>query len=187
MTGQGSYKSSLQETMVRYQRLRRLAHEFAEEHFKGLAIRLRDITYSDAVEADKWRDGWCDPQKKPSWEWTRLYNDYKTNAGTKRFDAALIANGKLCALCYGVPTSTKLTLKIHGIARNPVNNPLEGNVLEIMLYTADAYARILKCKEIWLVDPMNEILTQKYQEFGYAPVKNSSGITTHLRIEVHYA
>lgn len=187
MAGQGSQKATLQDTMLRYQRLRRLAHEFAEERFKELAIRLRDITYSDAIEADKWRFEWRDPLKKPSWEWARLYNDYKTNAGAKRFDVALLANGELCALCYGVPTSTKLTLKIHGIARNPVNNPLAGNVLEIMLYTADAYARILKCKEIWLVEPMNEMLTQKYQEFGYTPVKNSAGITTHLRIEVHYA
>jgi hypothetical protein len=180
LTGQGSHKATLQETMARYQKLRRLAHEFTVEKFKEFKVQLRDINYSDAVEADKWGKEWDNPKKVPNWEWTRLYNEYHTNAGAKRFDMALLTNGILCALCYGVPTSTKLTLKIHSIARKPKENPLEGRVLDI------AYARILKCKEIWIIQPMNEDLVRTYQRHGYTPCKDRFGVTTHLTLQVTY-
>ncbi|MEN9866340.1 MAG: hypothetical protein RL748_1930 [Pseudomonadota bacterium] len=183
---QEKHQGTIHETMVRYQRFRRLAHQFTEEKFKSHSIQLRDINYSDAVAADEWRREWADPQKTPNWEWTRLYNEYHTNAGAKRFDVALLTNGALYALCYGVPTSTKLTLKIHGIARNPTANPLEGHTLEIILFCATVYARILKCKEIWLCQPMNEALVRTYQKHGYTPCKDHTGVVTHLTLQVNY-
>lgn len=85
-----------------------------------------------------------------------------------------------------MPTSSKLTLRIHGIARNPLNNPLAGKVLDIMLFSANAYARILKCKEIWIIDPMNEILVNQYQKFGYMPFRDRAGVATHLTMKVRY-
>ena len=186
MTGQGSQKVTLQETISRYQQLRRAAHQFAEEEFKHFGIQLRDINYSDAVKGDAWRSQWGDQQKVPSWSWTDMYNDYRSNAGAKRFDAALIVNGGLCGLCYGVPTKEKITLRIHGISRKPTNNPIAGNVFRIMIFAAIAYARILKCKEIWIVQPMNAYLVSMYQKSGFTPCIDRSGITTHLTMVVNY-
>jgi hypothetical protein len=42
----------------------------------------------------------------------------------------------LCAFCYGIPTKTKLTLKVHTLEWKPTDNPLAGNVLRIILFSA---------------------------------------------------
>lgn len=186
MTGAGYNKNSFHEAKSHYRELRRVAHDFTEEEYSCYTIKLREISYSDAVEADKWSDYWDDSQKIPSWDWVRMYHDYQSNSGVKRFDAALMMNGVLCAMCYGVPSAGKLTLKLHAISRKPNNNPLEGKVLTIMLFAADAYARILGCTELWICNPMNERLVDVYEKSGYTANRNRLGITTHLSLRLSY-
>jgi hypothetical protein len=175
----------MRDTKERYRSLRCAAHRFSMEQFKHDFIEIRDIGYSDAVHADKWRSESVDRQEMPAWSWERMYKEYQSNAGIKRYEAALIANGVLCALCYGVPTGSKLTLRLHGIAMKPTNNPLAGKILDILLLSANAYARILKCKEIGIFDPMNETVARQYQKFAYTPRRDRCWLTTHLTMPVN--
>jgi hypothetical protein len=102
----------------------------------------------------------------------------------KRFDVAVSAQGKLCALCYGVPSRKKLILKLHALSRLPIHNPLEGKVLSIVLFAADAYARLIDAEEMWLCNPMNEKLVNVYERAGFIPHRNNLGITTHLSLRL---
>lgn len=177
---------SFHETISHYQQLRRAAHTFTEERFKDYAISMREITHADVVAADKWAANWADPKKKPDWQWCVLYQGYQSNTAIKRFDAAITVGGVLCALCYGIPTRAKLTLKIHTLARKPSNNPLGGQVRRMMLFAAFTYARLLDCKEIWLCNPMNEELVELYERAGYSASRNRFGKTTHLVMRLDY-
>jgi hypothetical protein len=175
---------TFKETVVHYGELRKVAHEFTEAEYRQFSVRLREIRYDDAVEADRWSALWDDAAKVPIWTWTRMYRDYHGNSGIKRFDAALDVNGKLCALCYGVPSRRKLILKLHAIARLPENNPLEGKVLTIMLFAADAYARLLDAEELWICNPMNDRLVSLYEGAGYSVNSDRSGVVTHLSLRL---
>lgn len=177
-------QNTLGETKQRYEKFRRIAHDFTEKEFINSNVKLREISHKDVVEADLWNNNWNESNKVATWEWKSMYADYRSNTGLKRFDTALVMNGQLCALCYGIPTKTKLTLKIHAISRNPLNNPLEGKVLEIVLFAANAYARILGADELWICNPMNSKLIEVYERSGYEVNKNKLNRTTHLSMRL---
>lgn len=113
-----------------------------------------------------------------------MYKDYQSNAGSKRFDIAFKVNGKICALCYGVPTKTKMVLKIHALERKPNQNPLQGQTLKIILFAAEAYATLLGSKELWLCNPMNQTLVGKYQKAGFDAHTDKAGYTSHLSLRI---
>lgn len=177
-------KRTFRETIKHYEDMRKVSHNFTEEEYRAYGVKLREIRYIDAVEADKWATQWDEVEKIPSWEWVKMYHDYHSNTGVKRFDTALYAQGKLCAVCYGMPSRKKLILKLHAIGRLPYNNPLEGKVLAIMLYAADSYARILDSEELWICNPMNSRLVSLYQSIGYMAHTNNLGVTTHLSLRL---
>lgn len=181
MNGSVSIKT-YQETIRHYQELRKVVYEFAEDEFRAFGAKFSEIAYRDAAEADKWR--WDDVNKTPIWEWTRMYRDYHSNSGAKRFDIAVRAHGKLCALCYGVPSRRKLVLKLHALSRLPNNNPLRGNILSMVLFAADAYARLIGSEEMWLCNPMNNHLVKLYESAGFTAHYNNIGTATHLSIRI---
>lgn len=181
-----SAHKTYKETIKYYEELRRLAHEFTEDEFKDYSVKLREIQYHNALEADRWSGRWSDTDKIPIWDWERMYHDYQSHSGVKRFDVALSMGGVLSALCYGVPSRRKLSLKLHAISRKPDNNPLQGKILTIILFAADAYARLLGCEELWICNPMNEKLVDVYQKYGYVANKNRMGTTTHLTMRLKY-
>ncbi len=183
---QSSVNRTYKETIRHYEDLRSVAHDFTEDEFKAYSVKLREIQYRDVVEADRWSDRWINSERIPTWNWERMYHDYRSNPGVKRFDVALSMNGVLSAICYGVPTRGKLTLKLHAISRKPDNNPLQGKVLTIILFAADAYARLLGCEELWICNPMNEKLIGLYKNAGYEANRNRLGVTTHLSMKLNY-
>ncbi len=169
---------------MKYQNLRRQVFEFTIKNFSSSNFLLREITYNDAMSADRWRMAWSEQHKRPTWSWVEMYN--RSRNLLKRFDIALIVNGEPVALCYGLPSKKKVLLKLHTLARRPNANPLAGHVLDVVLFAASAYASLLGCEEIWLVAPMNDILVEKYQAFGYTAQRNKTGKVTHLSIKVNY-
>jgi hypothetical protein len=171
------------ETISHYQELREAVYEFSESEFREFSAKFSEISYKDAVEADAWR--WNDINKIPIWEWTRMYHDYHTHSGVKRFDVAIRAQGKLCALCYGVPSRRKLILKLHALSRLPNDNPLGGKILSMVLFAADAYARLIDAQEMWLCNPMNDNLVKLYEGAGFTAHYNNIGLATHLSIRIN--
>lgn len=178
--------TSFIEAKERYAEFRELIYEMAEQEFAHLGIQCREISYSDAMQADAWSRQWKSREKTPIWEWVNQYQICQGKNSIKRFDLAVCANGNLQALCYGMPTKRKLTLKLHTLSRNPLNNPLTGEILKIVLSAAYDYAQLLNCKEIWLMEPMNEKLVTLYKKMGYDAQRNRFGLATHLSLEVLY-
>lgn len=175
---------SFQDTISYYKELRQAAHEFTEEEYKAHGVKLREISYKDTTDADQWSMRWPEAEKIKTWSWEKLYHDYHSNSGIKRFDCAVFTGGRLTALCYGVPSRGKLILKLHAIERAPLNNPLEGKALSILLFAADAYARLINANEMWICNPMNEKLTGLYERAGYTPHRNHKGEATHLTLRL---
>jgi hypothetical protein len=177
--GRGETKSDV---VAHYQRLRRFAYDKTEQEFAPLHVKLSEISYGDAVEADAWRSQWVDPERAPSWSWVQMYQEYRSNAGIKRFDPAIRVGGKLCGLCYGVPNRSRLILKLHAITRAPVDNPLRRSCFRVALFGASTYADAIGSEEIWLVQPMNEAVAAYYAGFGFTSERNATGKITHMRI-----
>ena len=173
---------SYQQTKRHYEDLRQVVYEFSEEEFRALGATFSEISYSDTVEADNWN--WDNAEKTPSWEWRSLYHNYHSHSGIKRFDLAVRSRGNLCALCYGVPSRGKLILKLHALSRRPQNNPLSGNVLSMVLFSADSYARLIGAEEMWLCNPMNNKLVSLYESVGFTAHFNGLGIPTHLSMRL---
>ena len=113
-----------------------------------------------------------------------MYMDYHSNSGIKRFDLALHQEGKLQALCYGVPSPGKYILKLHALERSPIENPIRGKVLSIVLFAADAYARLIGAEELWLCNPASSSHVKMYSKAGFEPHFNNLGIATHLSLRL---
>jgi hypothetical protein len=171
-------------TKSRYKELRDVVYEFTENEFKVPGLKLSEITLQDAINADLWSEKWNDSERITTWEWRNMYNEYQSNSGLKRFDLAFKVHGQICALCYGIPTRTKMVLKIHALERKPDNNPLQGKALTMILFAADAYANLLGAKELWICNPMNPTLVSKYQGVGFQPHNNKLGRTSHLTLRI---
>lgn len=182
MNAQGQ-KRTFRETIQHYNDLRDVVYEFAEQEFASLGAEFTEISFQDAVKADNWR--WTESKRQPIWLWKQMYRNYHSNAGIKRFDVAVKSNGELCALCYGVPNKRKLVLKLHLLSRKPDNNPFSGKIFSMVLYAADAYARLIGADEMWLCNPMNEELVDYYQQAGFTPHSNKLGRTTHLSLRIN--
>lgn len=168
------------ETISYYADLRQTVYEFVQDEYSHLNISASGISYHDAIRADQWAGEWDNPSRIATWEWTKMYSDYQGHSGIKRFDLALKQGNRLLALCYGVPSKRKFILKLHAIERTPINNPLNGRILEIVLFAADSYAGLLGSKELWLCNPMSPAHVRMYSKAGFEPNSNSLGIVTHL-------
>ncbi|WP_020404973.1 hypothetical protein [Hahella ganghwensis] len=179
---QRSYK----ETISRYEALRQVVFEFAESEYSGYGLKFSEISYKDAQTAETWAGLWKNSSRAASWEWTRMYHSYHSNAGVKRFDIAIKHAGQLVALCYGVPSHRKMILKLHALERSPLTSQLNGMVLEIMLFAATAYARMLGSNELWLCEPVSPAHVRLYSKAGYEPKYNSAGNCTHLTMRLTY-
>ena len=184
MAGAASKYRTFRETISYYAALRQAVFEFVEDEFKPYGVRLSEISRADAVEADSWASHWQNRKRIPTWQWTQLFAEYHGNAGIKRFDIAVKIGAQLQLLCYGVPTRRKLVLKLHAIERSPLSHPLRGKVVDLALYAADAYARLLDSDEIWLCNPMSAAHVRLYQSAGFTPHANNHGTVEYLSMRI---
>lgn len=184
MSKDTNIQRTFKETITFYEDLRQAVFEFTEEEFDGFGIRLSEISFADAVEADSWSTLWKNPKRITMWEWRSMFHDYHSNSGIKRFDIAVKIGGRLQLLCYGVPSRNKLILKVHALERSPVNNPLRGKVVDMTLFAADAYARLIDAEELWLCNPVSPAHVRLYQSFGFTPNFNNKNKATHLSMRI---
>lgn len=172
------------QTVGYHEKLRERVFRNVEKDFGDLGISLSEISFKDANEANTWKKLWPNPKKAASWDWVRLYNEYRSRGGSRRFDMAIRRGGSLHGLCYGMMEHSRLVLRLHALERSPVNNDLAGKVLDITLYAADLYASINGAQEIWLCDPVSPAHTRLYQSKGYTPVTNWRDDVTHLMLRL---
>ena len=177
-------ESSKDQAVTHYQSLRRLSYDKTEREYAPLRVKLSEISYADALEADGWGPLWSAPERRPTWSWVHMFHEYRSNAGIKRFDPAIRVDGKLCGLCYGIPNRSKLILKLHAITGSPMDTPLRRSCFPVALFAASTYADFLGSEEIWLVNPMNDSVAAYYARFGFSSERNASGHVTHMRIKL---
>jgi hypothetical protein len=173
---------TLPEVKSRYDEFRRMIYAETAQVFSRFGITLKPISADAARTADCWSARESNPDKQPSWSWQSMYDNYNHDRALKRFDVAVYCGNTLCALCYGIPTKRKLILKLHLLQRMPSPNPLSGNTLNIVLYAAKVYAKILGSLELWICEPMNERLVTLYKkDYGFTEVREpKTGVVTHL-------
>lgn len=136
------------QTVSYHEKLRAQVFRNVEKDFGALGIVLSEISFKDANEANSWKKLWPKPEKAATWDWVRLYTEYRSRGGARRFDMAIRRGGILHGLCYGMMEHNRLVLRLHALERSPVNNELAGKVLDITLYAADLYASINGAQEI---------------------------------------
>lgn len=172
----------LRSAATRYTALRATTLVFATEHFQKFGVCFSEISLRDATSADQWE--WSEGQTAVTWEWRKMYSAYHSNAGIKRFDVAIHHHARLLGLCYGVPSRKRLILKLHALAGAPQHNPLKGQILNMIFFAANAYARLVDAKEIWVCNPVNTAVVKLYESRGLASHYNASGRVTHLSTKV---
>lgn len=181
----GQYDSlTYKQTSNYHEKLREHVFRTVENDFGSLRITLSEISFRDANEANSWKQLWPKPDKAAAWDWVRLYNEYRSRGGARRFDMAIKRGRALHGLCYGMMEHNRLVLRLHALERSPVYNELAGKVLDITLYAADLYATINGAQEIWLCDPVSPAHTRLYQSKGYTPVTNWRDDVTHLMMRL---
>lgn len=166
---------SLAQVGEKYRAIRDRVYQLTREQFATLGVQARQISDADAIAADTWDDKYG----VVTWKWCDFVQYARKDP--KRFDLAIEAGDKLCALCLGVPTGGKMALKLHVVGSNPHENPLKGKVLTIVFSAAHAYAAALGSLEVHLCEPVNERVIALYKGYGYEPVPNKQGVVTHMR------
>lgn len=173
-------QQSFASAIASYQKKRTLAWALGVELANTPHLALGPIRFQDAALADTWSQQWTDQSKRPTWQWTEMFARYNQKSAFCRFEVAVRVAGRLCALAYGMPSNSKLILRIHALERAPQMNPLAGHVLPVILATVDAYARILGSREIWICNPMNPRIAKHYENYDFTPVIGPGGATSHL-------
>jgi hypothetical protein len=150
----------------KYRILREISYESTMEEFPG--IKVKGITYDDALTADSWKLSNEGNQRvsRGSWIWTKEYPFYKNQPN--RFEVSLWKSGILCALCYGQLSKHGTRVRMNLIESTPVRpSPLGMQALPILSVAAATFANIAGASELWVLDPDPKIESlYKAQGFG---------------------
>lgn len=169
----------------RYEQLRLEARKLAEASLPAkynAVISLKGIDSYSLARAKAWR---VSDKRKVDWEWTTGYNVYSLRY-PKRFELAIWKSDILCGLSIGRPSYNGSRLRIDFVERAPDNCPLRGQVMQINLLAAEAYALGLGADELRIMHPSNQELVNYYSRYGYKYVKGSMGLEDVHEQKPHY-
>lgn len=132
----------------------------AAESFHHLTIT--DITLR-AINAFK--SQWDHRARRHSWAWDQEVLIWRKKRPSQ-WEMAIWHKQTLCGLVVGGPSRRRSRLYVEGIEGNPSSHPLKGHIIAIALLASERYAEHIRCKELWLVDPEEELL-DSYRSAGY--------------------
>jgi len=159
----------------KYRTLRERVYRSTEQNFANLRIRARPITEANAAEADVWPD----KHGVRTWSWQQWLPAFRKDP--KRFDLAIYVGETLCAVCLGQPSVGKMALKLYIVQGKPYDNPIEGNILNVVFYAAHSYAKALGSLEVHICEPANDRLIAIYAKHGYQASENKEGVVTQMK------
>ncbi len=114
------YQSLTWRQMAEYhEELRKEIFDRVEQKYKHFGVQAREISFKDTTEADSWKKIWQKPNRKASWSWSELYQEYHSRGGARRFDMAISKGSSLISLCYGMMERNRVVLKLHAIEHAP--------------------------------------------------------------------
>lgn len=169
------------EAVEYHKELRQEIFNDVEKTYATLNLSASEISFNNVVEANGWKKIWKKTNRVAGWDWVRLYNEYHSRGGARRFDMALSKNGSLVSLCYGMMERSRIILRLHAIENSPLNSTLiANNSIKINLYAANLYGALNGASEIWICDPVSPAHVRLYRSKGYTPHENHQGKVTCL-------
>ncbi len=140
---------------------------------------ISDITVS-AVET--WEAQWVpiNNRKPPDggWDWKTIRREHNRNKSS-RFRFAIWSDEVLCGLATGYLNNTAVV--IEAVECHPSDtHPLKGDVMLIVLEASAMYAQGTGRGELWLKDPVEELITF-YRGFGFTLEKRGGNAQFMIR------
>lgn len=151
----------------RYEELRKLALEYAQEGVSANRnLRFKLIT-SDALNAAKsWNSS---AMRQVDWDWVEGYAAFKFRY-PKRFEVALWQNSGLITLSMGRPTYNGSALRLDFVEARPRDLGERQSVFDEVLVAYGIYARLVNARQIRIMHPINNEVKAYYSSFGYTYV-----------------
>ena len=151
-----------QDAERRYEALRKVALEVAQENSRpGIRFSLID---GNALTAARTWEGVAG--RSVDWEWFEGYAAFKFRY-PKRFEVALWENGVLAGLSLGRPTYRGENLRLDFVDARPSALGLRTPVFGSIDAAYEIYAQLLNAHQIRIMNPINTIVRDYYQRFGY--------------------
>jgi hypothetical protein len=151
-----------QDAERRYDELRRVALEVAQES-AAPSTRFGLIDPSALAQARTWEGA---ESRQVTWEWFTGYAAFKYQY-PKRFEVALWERGNLIGLSLGRPTYNGGNLRMDFVEARPRTLGPRGPVFGSIDAAYEIYASLLNVKQIRIMNPINPIVREFYQSFGY--------------------
>lgn len=102
------------------------------------------------------------------WDWKAVRKGYRTHP--KRFELAIWHKLFLAGASIGRPTWSGNKLRLDFIEANPTRSPLTGLVTDIVILSAEVYARAIGAHQIRIMHPINDAVKNHYlskADFAY--------------------
>ncbi len=149
---------------LRYEMLRRLAQISVMENAAIPHMKLTDITDKALRSHEQWVGAGRIPPNG-GWNWRAFMVTYRKVPA--RFELAIWHKDQLCGLSAGVPSKSKMILKIQLIEGTTEENPLAGRIAPIATVCAEAYGVSIGADELRISEPANASLINYYSKLGF--------------------
>ncbi|WP_429500596.1 hypothetical protein ACQUFY_26100 (plasmid) [Robbsia andropogonis] len=140
-----------------------------------------ELTFINADALTIVEEAWMDSPSRPvDWDWRRVVEHFRRRARRQPFEAAIWADGILCGLAIGQRSRRGTRVYIEGVEGSPLPHPLKKRLLVVSLLVAEAYARRIGAKEVWIREP-DPTLIPFYEVLGYTESMRRAFFMRRLR------
>lgn len=107
------------------------------------------------------------------WSWSQWASRYAA-IYPKRFELTIWFHSKLCSVSLGRPTWGAGKLRLDMIESSPEKTPLSGNISQLTVMAAEAYAINIGAQQVRIMNPINSKVRAHYESVGYFYVGGKS-------------
>ncbi|WP_020409828.1 hypothetical protein [Hahella ganghwensis] len=168
---------------LKYANIRRAVYEETVKYAGNPSLKLTEINEHALQHHAKWPDIGREPPNG-GWDW-RSFMMGKYKKESARFELAIWHRDQLCGLSAGLPSGSKILLKIElieGTTASP--NPLKNNIVPLTLTCAELYGIAIGSEEVRITEPVSGLIGY-YESFDYTYVAGNKRESDYLvkRIE----
>lgn len=165
------------QTWNRYDQIREVALEEAHNRLRPVMkgkkgaigkneISLSSLDFQTFEKLAKWEH---QGSRVAKWDWLDVRKSYKNHP--KRFEIAIWHRANfLAGASIGRPTWSSNKLRLDFIEANPTRSPLTGLITDIVILSAEVYARAIGATQIRIMHPVNDAVKNHYlskADFAY--------------------
>ena len=157
------------QTWNRYDQIRDIALEETHDRLRPVMkgkegavnkceISLSGLDFQTFEKLAKWED---QGKRVASWDWREVRKSYRTHP--KRFELAIWHKKLfLAGASIGRPTWSSSKLRLDFIEANLTRSPLTGLITDIVILSAEVYARAIGADQIRIMHPVNDAVKKHY-------------------------